>query len=109
MNLDVLGLLAIWVVLGLLSALAYLLLVQQGRLLLRIEALERQGVDVGSADDGRSTGLPIGSVVHDFDLPDLVGGRATLSRWLGRRLCLIFVDPRCPYSRALLPDLALLV
>jgi peroxiredoxin len=109
MNLEMLGLLAIWVVLGLLGALAYLLLVQHGRLLLRIEALERQGADVGSAGDGRSPGLPIGSVVHDFDLPDLAGGRATLSGWRGRRLCLIFVDPRCPYSQALLPDLAPLV
>jgi peroxiredoxin len=38
----------------------------------------------------------------DFDLPELSGGRRTLSQWQGRAILLMFVDPRCPYSRELL-------
>lgn len=41
----------------------------------------------------------------DFDQPDLSGGRMTLSQWQGRAILLIFVDPRCPYSRDLLATL----
>jgi hypothetical protein len=77
-----LGLALAWVVIGLGCWLGYQLLVQNGRLLLRLEALERR---LGYPSDSDATeadplaGLPVGSVLHDFDLPTLSGGRMTLS------------------------------
>jgi peroxiredoxin len=104
------GLVVAWGLLGLGGWLGYQLLLRHGRLLLRLEALERRlglpGVPDGEGD--LSLGLPAGSVVHDFDLPALAGGRMTLSRWRGRRVLLIFFDPRCGFCRQLLPDLAAL-
>jgi peroxiredoxin len=84
----------------------YQLLVQHGHLLLRLEALEQQWHQLPAALSIH--GLPVGTVVHDFDLPTVAGGRMTLSQWRGRRLLLIFVGPDCGFSRALLRDLAAL-
>jgi peroxiredoxin len=44
----------------------------------------------------------------NFDLPDLSGGRMTLSQWQDRPILLVFVDPRCPFSRELLAVLGTL-
>ncbi|HWE63014.1 MAG TPA: redoxin domain-containing protein [Chloroflexota bacterium] len=89
----------------------YQLILQHRRLLLRIEALEHRLEASGSvAAPARSDpiGLPRGSVLLDFELPDLSGGRMTLSQWRGRRLLLIFFDPNCGFCRQMLPDLAAL-
>jgi peroxiredoxin len=102
------GLVVAWGVLGLGCWLGYQLLLQHGRLLLRLEALEHRLGLPGAPEGDLSPGLPAGSVVHDFDLPTLAGGRMTLSQWRGRRVLLIFFDPRCGFCRQLLPDLAAL-
>jgi len=78
------------------------LLRQNGRLLLRLEALE----------DGSSApieqGLPLGAPAPAFSLPDLHGATQTLDslRGLGRPLLLVFTDPQCVPCNALLPDVA---
>jgi peroxiredoxin len=85
------------------------LLVQNGRLLLCIEALEEWlATLMGSpeSDDVASSGLPVGSAFFDFALPTLAGGTMTVSQWWGRRVLLIFFDPKCDFSRRMLPDLA---
>jgi peroxiredoxin len=99
---------------------------QNGRLLLRVEALERHLGDLvglsatsftseptpdSDADDAITAsepGVPTGTVLHDFELPDLSGHQRLRSEWLGQRLLMIFVSPYCRHSRALLPDLAAL-
>jgi peroxiredoxin len=86
----------------------YQLLIQNGRLLVRIEALEQQlteltGKPVG--DDELPSGLPVGSVAHDFALPTVSGDTVTLSEWRGRRVLLIFFDPKCRFCLEMLPDL----
>jgi len=43
-------------------------------------------------------GLPQGSVVPDFELPLLTGGRARLSHWRGREILVIFFSPECSHS-----------
>src|SRR5439155_5677562 len=53
-------------------------------------------------------GLPPGTMATDFELPDLSGGRMTLSQWQGQQILLVFVDPRCPFSRELLAVLGTL-
>ncbi len=89
--------------------LGYQMLLQNGRLLLRLDALEEQVALLnGSPVDGDrySGGLTAGSVVLDFALPTLDGDTMTLSQWRGRRLLLIFFDPRCGFCRRMLPALA---
>src|SRR5438094_232062 len=97
--------------------LIYQLFVQNGRILLRLEALERRLAEQGmagpavwpeSATEWETTeldsvvGLPPGSVVLDFDLPTLAGERVTLSQWRGRRILLIFFDPQNSLCRQML-------
>ena len=118
-------LLCLWIV--------FRLVAQNGRLLLRMEALERHLGDLvglssapfetqandqadldeapearDEADTGDEPGVPTGTVLHDFELPDLAGRQHLRSDWLGQRLLMIFVSPYCRHSRALLPDLTAL-
>jgi peroxiredoxin len=82
---------------------AYRLLIRNGRLLLELRELHRPPRSPVLAGP---TGLPAGCVLHDFDLPDLNGKRVTLSQWQGTKVLLIYLDPACPFSLAMLPDLA---
>jgi peroxiredoxin len=87
----------------------YQLIVQQGRLLLQFQTLERnlrqQGVITGSEVES-SRGLRAGSLLNNFELPALSGGTMTLFQQRGREVLLIFFDPACAYSRSMLPELA---
>jgi peroxiredoxin len=103
------------VVLGLLAAEGWYLLHllgQQGRLLLRIEALEARLLAVGvptlSTPGESISGLPISTRAPAFQLPTLDGGMVTLDalRAAGRPVMLVFLDPGCGPCAALLPDLA---
>jgi peroxiredoxin len=87
----------------------YYLVIQNGRLMLRLESLERRLAEQGILSEGvnpGNLGLPPGSVLNDFALPLLEGGTMTLSQWRGRKVALIFLSPRCQHSEKLLPDLA---
>jgi hypothetical protein len=97
-----------WVVLGLGCWLGYQLVLQNGRILLRLEALEARRGAASRPRKPRFAGVPAGSLLVDFDLPNLSVGRMTLSRWRGRRVVLIFLDPGCAHSRGMLPALAAL-
>ena len=89
------------------------LLRQNGRLLVRLEALEAQ---VGSEQPQPSPapaptqqlGLPIGSVAPKFTLPQLDGKEATLDglRGAGKPVLLLFTDPDCGPCDALMPQVA---
>lgn len=88
------------------------LLGQNGRLLIRIEALEAQ-IAAGSTTPvstptSPSVGLPIGVPAPTFQLPSLYGETMTLDalRASGKSVMLIFTDPGCSPCNALLPDLA---
>jgi peroxiredoxin len=101
-----LGLALAWLVIAAGCLVGYQLIVQNGRLLNRVDQLEQQlGELIGPTTSDR---LPVGTVLHDFDLPLLAGGRMTLSQWHGRQVLLIFFDPRCRFSLELLPRLAAL-
>jgi peroxiredoxin len=98
-----------WAAVGLGGWLGYQLVVQNGRLLLRIEALEKRLAELtgtSTPTEPASRGLPVGSVVLDFALPTLGGPTMTLSQWRGRRVLLIFFDPFCGYCLGMLPELA---
>jgi len=103
--------------------LLYGLLRQNGRLLMRVEALEtaiehlsqHQAMTRGeamAADDpslSRSrinrSGLPAGTMAPAFRLPLLDGGHVSLADYSGRRVLLVFSDPTCGPCMALLPRL----
>src|SRR5579862_13589 len=76
------------------------LIVQNGRILLRVETLEAAHAKA-SEPDGQPRSLPVGAVLHDFELPLLTGGLMTFSQWQGQRFLLIFVDPVCVYCQSL--------
>jgi len=89
----------------------YHLLVQQGKLSLRLENLEenlrQQGIAVEPVPE-TAEGRPHGSVLNNFELPELSGGSMTMWQFRGRKIVLMFLDPACAHSRAMLVDLAAL-
>ena len=88
---------------------AFHLISQNGRLMLRLELLERSLVQQGFLAEGSNPGQlgrPPGSVLNDFALPVLGGGTMTLSQWRGRKVALIFLNPACIHCEKLLPGLA---
>jgi peroxiredoxin len=102
-----------WVLLGVLLfgvvALAWLLLQalrQQGRLLLRIEALEqRAGSPDAPALDPARGGLPLATAFPPFRLPDLEGEEVGLED-LETRVLLVHWSPECGFCRQIAPELA---
>lgn len=104
-----------WVLLGLLSvgvlsmAWSFLhLLRQQGRLLLRVEALEaRISTDegLGLGEHGPAGLLPA-TPFPPFRLSSLDDGEVALEEFRGERVLLVHWSPDCGYCRQIAPDLA---
>ena len=87
------------------------LLRQNGRLLVRVEALEaRLGVDAAAPSGNGAqpaAGLPVGSQAPPFSLEGLHGETLTLGslRSSGKPVMLIFTDPNCGPCTAMLPEI----
>jgi peroxiredoxin/uncharacterized membrane protein YphA (DoxX/SURF4 family) len=85
------------------------LLQQNGRLLVRIEALEAGGPAAGVpvADSRPPAGLPVGTAAPAFSLPRLDGETVSLDhlRAGGKPVLLLFTDPGCGPCGALLPEI----
>jgi peroxiredoxin len=107
MSLIVFGMALPWLLLALGCWLFYQVVRQNGRILLRLEAVEKRLGQLGEVA-ARPTGLPVGSAAPDFDLPDLSGGHQALAQFRGRRVLLIFFGPRCGFCTKMLPGLAAL-
>jgi peroxiredoxin len=86
---------------------------QNGRILLRLESLERQlreeGIPIADGANPLSGGVAPGTVLNDFSLPTLSGETMRLSQWQGRRVLLIFFHPECSFCRAFLDRLDKLI
>lgn len=85
------------------------LLRQNGRLLLRLEAVEAKlGIDPSAKQPMPLQGLPVNSAAPAFSLSDLDGGTVTLDllREPGKPLLLVFSEPGCGACEELLPQLA---
>ena len=88
---------------------------QQGRLVLRLDTLER---DLATAAAGRAgcgcaggaapepTGLAVGAEVPAFTLPDLDGRPVRLQDFRGRRVLLVNWNPGCGFCARIAPELA---
>ncbi len=86
--------------------LGWQLLHQNGRILLRLDELEKRldELEFGSADEPK--GLPLGSDAPAFELPDLSGERKSLAQFRGQSVLLIFFNPDCGFCRDMMPKLA---
>jgi peroxiredoxin len=117
-----------WVLVGAGFWLFVQLLRQNGRFLLRLEALEEElrsladGLapqsEAGASLNGhrplagsrlKRDGLAAGTPAPDFRLPRVDGGELALSDFRGRQVLLIFSDPHCGPCDALLPRLQALM
>ena len=89
----------------------YQLVKQQGRILLRLDALER-GAKTADHDSAALSerddfeGLPSGTVFPRFELPDLSGKTRALEDFRGKRLLLIHWSFDCGFCEAIAGDLA---
>src|SRR5437868_13967619 len=85
------GVILIWLILAVGLWLGTQLLRQNGRILLRLDALEAQFKQfstlarAAAPSEFERPSLPLGSAAPDFALPDLSGERISLSRYRGRR------------------------
>ena len=113
---QLLGLLGGVLVLALLAGQWWFLvhiLGQNGRLLVRLEALEASlatGGSVAPSENGtafrQAEGLPVGSAAPEFSLSGLHGETLTLNalRAPGKPVMMLFTDPNCGPCNALLPE-----
>jgi peroxiredoxin/uncharacterized membrane protein YphA (DoxX/SURF4 family) len=83
------------------------IMTQQGRLLLRMEALETR-LGVAAPAQAHVMGLPVNSAAPAFELATLDGKTKELEslRKGGKPLVLLFTDPGCGPCTALLPEIA---
>lgn len=91
-------------------ALVYQLTRQHGRLLLRLEALEKEvGLDeppLGHTHSDGPAGLPVGTPFPPFELPELGDRIVRLADFNGRRVLLVHWSPACGFCELIAPDLA---
>jgi peroxiredoxin len=82
---------------------------QNGRILLRLEAIEKRlaGSQI-PAKAQAPRGLSVGTVAPDFELPDLAGVRRKLSDFRGSNVLLMFFNPQCGFCTKMAADLAAL-
>jgi peroxiredoxin len=97
-----------WLLLAVGAWLGYQLIRQNGRILLRLEAIDKRLSPRGDGKPKKERGLRIGAVAPDFELPDLAGERHKLSEFRGKDLLLIFFNPNCGFCTKMADDLAAL-
>ena len=89
------------------------LLKQQGRILLRLDNLERVTASPAPAVRTRPLsesrivrdGLKAGTPAPGFSLPEINGGTVSLEQFRGRKVLLVFSDPHCGPCDMVAPDL----
>lgn len=96
-----------WLLLSVGTWLGYQIVRQNGRILLRLDSLEQQ-LRPRPAPRREPSGLPLGSVAPDFELPDLAGINHKLSDYRGKHLLLMFFNPGCGFCTKMADDLAAL-
>ncbi len=97
-----------WILLVAGTWLGYQLVRQNGRILLRLEAIEKRLESRAPTQRRQAGGLPVGTPAPDFELPDLSGQKHKLSEFRGRDVLLVFFNPTCGFCTKMAVDLAAL-
>jgi peroxiredoxin len=97
-----------WLLIAVGVWLGYQLVRQNGRILVRLEAIDKRLTPRGDDKPKKARGLPVGTPAPDFELPDLAGERHKLSEFRGKDLLLIFFNPKCGFCTKMADDLAAL-
>jgi peroxiredoxin len=115
-----------WLIVALFVAvgawIGFQLIQQNGRLLSRLESVEQRLGQLIMAPAAAPavpapapvpsplapSGLPLGFLAPAFELPDLMGGRRSLTDFRGSRLLLIFFNPACGFCTRMAPAIAAL-
>ncbi|HMF15328.1 MAG TPA: redoxin domain-containing protein [Gemmataceae bacterium] len=97
-----------WLFVGAGIWLGHQLVRQNGRVLLRLEAIEKRLSPRVEGKPQEARGLPVGTIAPDFELPDLTGARHRLSEFRGNDLLLIFFNPKCGFCTKMADDLGAL-
>lgn len=97
-----------WLLIAVGTWLGYQLVQQNGRILLRLEAIEKRLAPRREEKQRQPEALPLGSAAPEFELTDLSGGRRKLSEFRGRDVLLVFFNPRCGFCTKMADDLAAL-
>jgi peroxiredoxin len=105
MQLVLFGMVLPWLLVAFGAWLLMHLLRQNGRIVLRLEAIE-QRLNRPNAPPPRPAGLAAGTPAPEFELPDVHGVRQSLSQFRGKRVLLVFFNRDCDYCLELAPDLA---
>jgi peroxiredoxin len=107
-TLTSLGLVVAWLPIMLGGWLAWQLVRQNGRMLLRLDELEKRQSELKFGEGEAPTGLPVGSEAPGFELPDLSGDLKSFAQFSGRQTLMIFFNPECGFCRELAPKLTAL-
>ena len=90
--------------------LLYQLLKQQGRLVLRLDEVERRSTrpaqTAGVAVQNPVQPLPLGTAIPPFQLPNVRGHLIGLEAFQGQKVLLINWNPRCGFCDLIAPELA---
>src|SRR5205823_1319131 len=79
----------------------------QGRILLRLDSLERaNSVPAPTALTATTRGLAIGTAVKEFHLPDPANKTVSLSDFRGRNVLLVYWSPSCGFCEMMAEELA---
>jgi len=97
-----------WLLVAVGGGLALQLFRQNGRILLRLDAIEDRLPARSGAARPPAQGLPVGSPAPEFELPDLNGRNRKLSEFRGRDILLLFFNPGCGFCTKMAADLAAL-
>jgi len=97
-----------WLFVALGAWLGFQLVRQNGRILLRLEAIERRLTARPTEPRREPEALPVGSLAPEFELPDLAGASHKLSEFRGKDLLLLFFNPKCGFCTKMGADLAAL-
>jgi peroxiredoxin len=108
----VLGTVLPWLLIAIVAWLVYQLARQNGRILLRLESIEKQigrrAEPHAGAKRREAGGLPLGTAAPDFELADLTGVRHKLSEFREQDVLLIFFNAKCGFCTKMAADLAAL-
>lgn len=102
------GVILPWLLIALCAWLGYKVVLQNGRILLRLDSIEKRLAPRSESKRHDPVGLLTGTAAPDFELPDLAGAHHKLSEFRGRNVLLLFFNPTCGFCTKMATDLAAL-